>query len=36
MEYKDFISKLHIKGAWLPKDEFTKELFQSKRYFGHN
>lgn len=29
MEYKDFISKLHIKGAWLPKDEFTKQLFES-------
>ena len=29
MEYKDFISKLHIKGTWLPKDEFTKQLFES-------
>lgn len=29
MEYKDFIAKLHIRNAWIPKDEFTKQLFLS-------
>lgn len=29
MEYKDFIAKLYIKGAWLTKAEFTKQLILS-------
>ena len=29
MEYKEFISKLYIKGVWLAKDEFSMELFLS-------
>lgn len=29
MEYKDFIAKLYIKGAWLTKADFTKKLILS-------
>ena len=29
MEYKEFIAKLYIKGAWLTKTEFTKQLILS-------
>lgn len=29
MEYKDFIAKLYIKGLWLTKAEFTKQLILS-------
>lgn len=29
MEYKDFIAKLYIKGLWLAKAEFTKQLILS-------
>lgn len=29
MEYKEFIAKLYIKGAWLTKAEFTKQLILS-------